>query len=285
MEGRDIWCKRDDLIHPVISGNKWRKLKATAYWLVKENIPALASFGGAYSNHLHALAYVCKVLNIQFHAVVRAHPQSPLTPTLSDIKNWGSRIHFVSRDEYRLRNDEAYIEQLKQELQVDYVIPEGGSNEACIHGVEDIIEELNKQHTQVFDYILAPVASGGTLAGLISGVRKAKLATQVLGIAVLKGKAYLTDSVESLLPNTDASYHNWEIFYEASVVCGGYAKLSKELEAFGEQFSKTHFTLDRVYNTKSFFALKMLLQQARFRNKKILILQTGGLQGNRKTAL
>ena len=282
-----LWCKRDDLLHTIISGNKWRKLRPLISKVLNNKLKHIGSFGGAYSNHLHALGFACAQLNIQFTAVVRAHPDSPPTPMLKDLMKWGSNIHFVSREAYRLREQEQFIQKLIGELCLDMLIPEGGSDKESLDGVGDIMREIGKQHTQALDYIVLPVASGGTMAGLIKYISQHDLPTKVIGIAVLKGEGYLEERVNSLLDVPylqEKSRKCWEIMHRKDFTGPGYAKTTEDQRQFQRQFElEQSFALDSIYNLKSFFALKQLLNDKAFgNNKKIVVLNTGGLQGDRE---
>lgn len=284
----EVWCKRDDLLHPYISGNKWRKLSPVIKQALRLQYKHIGSFGGAYSNHLHALGYVCYQLAITFTAIVRAHPNSSSTPMLDDLHRWGHDITFLSREEYKLRTDKHYTDRLCKSLGLDLLIPEGGSDGESLQGVASIIEEVCQQHQSFFDLIVLPVASGGTMAGLVKYLAENAFKTQVLGVAVLRGEGYLEQTVSDLLAQSgcefDRAMHNWRILHDQAFHCGGYAKVSGALTEFQRSFFCEHnIALDKVYNAKSFFALKQLLSQnklSKFHN--IMILHTGGLQGERE---
>ncbi|MBT1450423.1 pyridoxal-phosphate dependent enzyme [Glaciecola sp. XM2] len=283
-----LWCKRDDLLHPVISGNKWRKLQIILANSVTNNIQHMGSFGGAYSNHLHAMAYACYRLNIAFTAFVRAHPESPLTPTLADIIRWGTNIEYLSREDYRKREHELWLKDICTTHSIDTLVPEGGSHRDSMAGVATIMTELATQASLPFDNIILPVASGGTMAGLIQHVKRHKLPTRIIGIAVLKGEGYLEDKVQTLLEQsndvgTTASAGNWKILHRANFHCGGYAKSSIQQKSFQSQFFLEHqIALDTVYNTKAFFAAHQLLESGELKKQqRNLIVHTGGMQGER----
>lgn len=266
---RQILVKRDDLIHPLISGNKWRKLKHALATLPKSVI----TFGGGYSNHLHALGFVCHRLNIPMRAIVRGHYPN-LTPTLQDLNQWGTDIEFVDKIEYKKRAQPDYLESLSERSPEAAVIPEGGSQDQALLGVAEILQEL----PETPDYILAPVASGGTLAGLISAGSDAS----ILGIGVLKGEEYLNSLVEQLLPKaTREQQCHWKIL--ADYHHGGYAKAPADLKAFCDEFNQAHgFDIEPVYSGKLFWALKDLLAKEFFpEGTTIVMLHTGGLQGAR----
>lgn len=284
----DVWCKRDDALHPVISGNKWRKLEQTLYICLSEGHTHIGSFGGAYSNHLHALAYVAHRLKIRFTAFVRAHPNSADTPTLRDLRQWGAELICVNRTDYRKRDEYVYVEALKAQYSLDMMIPEGGSDSISVSSVGSIMAELDKQSALPFDVIILPVASGGTMAGLIHYINTHKLPTRVIGIAVLKGKNYLESKVKALLSDaavesSKTHYSNWEIVHHPDIHAGGYAKSSAQLQRFKQNFYTRHqINLDKIYNTKSFFGLHQLLKTSYLDpTQRIVVLHTGGLQGDR----
>jgi 1-aminocyclopropane-1-carboxylate deaminase len=284
-----ILCKRDDLIHPIISGNKWRKLSATLAYLKQSKSQGVISFGGAYSNHLHALSYACMYLNIQLTAVVRGNYEQSLTPTLIDMLEWGTKLHYVTKVDYQQRANEAYCQRLKSQFNADHVIPEGGSSKDALQGVGRIIEECSEQAPDI-THIVLPVASGGTLAGLLSSPLLPKV--KLVGIGVLKGEGYLEGLVQDLLlPNSEAMRKNkqWQILH--SYHHGGYAKTSADLLQFVSQFNQNTNQLnppnccfiEPVYSGKCFFALDQLIKANFFpNNSKILLLHTGGIQGARK---
>lgn len=280
---RDVWVKRDDLIHPIISGNKWRKLSPIITQAIKENWRHVASFGGGYSNHLHALGYVCNKLNIQCTAIIRGDYSKHTTPMIDDLLRWNSHIIYVNKLEYARRNEHEYIQTLENKLHANAVIPEGGTSADTLSGVASIIDEL--QSIANISNLLLPVGSGGTMAGLIHAINhkytKAGNLMHVHGISVLKGKGYHDELIRSLLHN-DKHSNFWRVHEEFHH--GGYAKVSETLLNFSEFFTqKTGIDLDSVYNAKSFYALNQLLKDDTFKdNTKVCILHTGGMQGNRK---
>jgi 1-aminocyclopropane-1-carboxylate deaminase len=269
-----ISLKRDDLLHPHISGNKWRKLKYALLEAQQNQIKHLISFGGGFSNHLHALGYCCYQMNIRFTAIVRGDYSGNPSPMLQDLVRWGAELHYVDRSTYQLRDQPQYLARFEQQYHEAIIIPEGGSQAAALKGVGEIISELSDD----YDYIMAPVGSGGTLAGLINATQPN---THIMGIAVLKGKNYLENLVGQLLPEAAKSNNNWQINHDYH--CGGYAKNNKELKAFCEHFmQQTKIPIEPVYSGKLFFALKDLIAKKVFpAGSKILVLHTGGLQGAR----
>lgn len=264
--------KRDDLLHPAVSGNKWRKLKYALTNYIASDVKELVSFGGGYSNHLHALSYACSILGIRLTAIVRGDYSQQLTPMLQDIKRWGAELQFVDRQTYRQRDEAGFLSRLAQQHPKAVIVPEGGSQQAALQGVAEIIAELQQR----YDYILVPVGSGGTLAGLIS----ANSGSVIVGIAVLKGEGYLEGLVRTLLPE-GGDNDEWQINHDFHF--GGYAKSDLALREFCQRFAQAHnIPIEPVYSGKLFFSIRQLVEQQKFPpGSRILILHTGGLQGNR----
>ena len=272
-----LFIKRDDLLHPVISGNKWRKLGEQLSQ--RPGLPKhIVSFGGGFSNHLHALGYLCQQLGITFTAIVRGDYRHNLTPMLKDLQHWHADIRYVSRLEYQQRSDPDYLQALSQRYAHSLIIAVGGSTKAALAGVGRIVDELQWQIGS-FDVIATPVASGATLAGL--AYRCARLGTRpitVLGIGVLKGEGYLESLVQALLPHPCS---NWHIDHAH---CGrGYAKSSTELLEFCEQMQQQYgVALEPVYSGKLFLAVRNKIAAGEFAaGTRLVLLHTGGLQGAR----
>ena len=266
----NLWVKRDDAIHDVISGNKWRKLQNVLNSFSQSRI---VSFGGAYSNHLHALGFACSQLGIPMTALVRGHQSATPSPMLQDLTNWHVDIEFVDRITYQQRDNKDYLETLRERFVDALIIPEGGSQLSAIQGIQTMMDEVHdKIH---FDTIMAPVASGATLAGIVSALKPKQNA---LGVGVLKGEGYLESLVSQFLPSSN---EQWNINHNFHF--GGYAKVKPELLQFCETFnSLAPFKIEPVYSGKLFWALKDLLAQGFFAdNANIVIVHTGGLQGAR----
>ena len=299
-----LWVKRDDLIHPIISGNKWRKLSQTFTQL--PTLPLrIVSFGGGYSNHLHALAYACHTLNIPFHAIVRGNYTANLTPCLHDIIKWRGECIWSTKVDYKRRDDPDFLHKLQQQYPDALIIPEGGASQMALNGVAESVGELSQlnhlsQLKHERNLIVTPVATAATLAGLIHGVtRQQRIGqltnTDILGIAVLKThpnevKDYLENATEQLLTSTLSSNAapissnikplHWWINHDFHM--GGYAKSSKELAHFCTTFSDDNFIIEPVYSGKTFFAVQDLLKNQQLDHyDNIIIYHTGGLQGMR----
>jgi 1-aminocyclopropane-1-carboxylate deaminase len=274
----ELFLKRDDLLHPVISGNKWRKLKYSlnhALYLQKDT---LISMGGAYSNHLHALAFAGKLLNLNTKAFIRGERPAILNPTLQDLTDWNMQFQFISRSDYReLRNFKHYaaLPELKSN---EYWIPEGGALTFALQGVAESVTEINGD----YDVICAACGTGTTLAGIIQAVAAQK---QVLGFSALKGGDFLVNDINALLASANSPLNltaqNWRI--NTDYHFGGFAKTTPQLLNFIAAFEQRHgIALEPVYTGKMLFGLYALIQRGYFPpGQKIIALHSGGLQGKR----
>ncbi|MBL6649010.1 MAG: 1-aminocyclopropane-1-carboxylate deaminase/D-cysteine desulfhydrase [Flavobacteriaceae bacterium] len=258
--------KREDLIHPVISGNKFRKLKYNIQSIDKKK--QLISFGGAYSNHLLALSYIGKYENLNTVGIVRGEELKnlELNPTLKRCIENGMKLKFVDRNEYRLRNNKVYIKKLKKTYMNSLIIPEGGTNDKGIKGCEEILSDDDRVF---FDVICVPVGSGGTFSGLINSSSKKQL---VIGFSSLNNSNLKNDIIKFV------NKKNWELIEDD--VFGGYAKFNQELISFINNFYNiTKIKLDPIYNSKMIFRIIDTIKKKKWRfGKRILIINTGGLQ-------
>ena len=269
--------KRDDLLHPDISGNKWRKLKYNLLYAEANNQDHLLSFGGAFSNHIHALAAACNHFQFKATGIIRGEQHYASNPTLSQVQQWGMQLQFVDRKTYRLKEQAEYLAALQAEYPNAYIIPEGGSNKLAILGVEEVVEELTQQCKQPIDQIFTATGSAATLAGLISGTLKYTPNTIINGIAVLKNAQYLEQTVKYFVEQEkQANWHLHTNFHE-----GGYGKISPALADFCRQFTLyTEIPIEPIYSGKMLYALWQLIEQNYFPvGTHIVALHTGGLQG------
>lgn len=272
--GLRLWIKRDDLLDPVISGNKWRKLKYILNHALQVEADTIISMGGPYSNHLHALAFVGQCLGLKTIAYVRGEKPAQLNPTLRDLLAWGMQLHFVSRSDYRaLRAYKAY-DSLPELKSGQYWLPEGGATDLALQGVAEIVDEIDID----YDVLAVACGTGTTLAGLIAAMPPGKKA---LGVAALKGAGFLNDDVGQLLSGQIGQLADWQILLDYHH--GGFGKTSPELMAFIDDFQARHrLALERVYTGKLLFGLYDLIRQGFFTpGQSIVAIHTGGLQGAR----
>ena len=268
-----LYIKRDDLLHPVVSGNKWRKLKYILDHALKLGASTLISMGGAYSNHLHALAFVGKSLGMKTIGYVRGEPPKPLNPTLSDLLDWGMELRFVSRSAYRQLRQYKHYNSLPDQLPDQYWIPEGGASDLALQGVSEIVDEIDIK----FDHLWVACGTATTLAGLLG---KAPANCQISGIAALKGAGFLADEVKQILLNQPIPCQ-WRILLDYHF--GGFAKSTLELQQFIKQFEAGHdIPLEPIYTGKLLYAVFDMLDKGYFNpGQSIIVLHTGGLQGAR----
>lgn len=265
-----VSIQRDDLIHPLISGNKWRKLKYNLANMQKLGKTELLTFGGAFSNHIHACAAAGKEFGLTTHAIIRGPELDSNNPTLEFAKQCGMKLHVVNRIEYRRRNDDDYLKSLQARFPSAYILPEGGTNSFALLGCAELAKSLPKH-----DYLICPTGSGGTLAGLIEGSEET---TQIIGVAVLKQADYLKKEVGKLSNKADKQ-NNWQLLTDFHD--GGYGKFTPELWQFCQKMSDEHqLPLEPIYSGKMMYALWQLIEKDFFpTGSKIMAIHTGGMQG------
>ena len=280
----NIFVKRDDLIHSDISGNKWRKLKFNLQGACEQDINHIVSFGGAYSNHIHALAAAGFYFGFKTTGIIRGEDFYRNNPTLKQAQEWGMKLHFVDRKTYRLRHDNEYLKTLKIQYPEAVIVPEGGTNLAALQGVKEVATEILSQADFNIDHIFTATGSGGTLAGLISGFsQKSSIQlqkTKITGIAVLKQADYLKNEISNLLIEDDVSNPiSWQL--KTDYHLGGYAKVSNEHAQFCHEFElQTEVPIEPIYTGKMFAAIFKLIEQGEIKaGSNIIALHTGGLQG------
>lgn len=274
--GIRLLIKRDDLLHPHISGNKWRKLKYNLIEARNNAQNTLLTFGGAYSNHIAAVAAAGKAFQFKTIGLIRGERVSPLNPTLDFAESSGMKLKFITRTRFRDKNNPDYIEQLKAEFGDFYLIPEGGTNCLALKGCEEIIAEVSTQLPQLPDYFCCACGTGGTVSGMISALQNQK---SVLGFSVLKGD-FMRKEVSNLLETcATPPLTNWQISNDYHF--GGYAKYQPELIEFINAFKKeSGIPLDPIYTGKLFFGIFDLIEKGFFEEGcTVLAVHTGGLQG------
>lgn len=267
--GVELFIKREDNIHAFVSGNKYRKLKYNLLEADKAGFKTLLTFGGAYSNHIAAVASAGNILGFKTIGVIRGdelRDSINTNPTLRFAQDNGMQFKFIPRDLYRDKTNNSFIESLKTEFGAFYLIPEGGTNTLAIQGCEEILKESDKE----FDYICCAVGTGGTVSGLINC---SKPGQQVLGFPALKGE-FLQQVISKF-----ALKDHWKLIHDYHF--GGYAKINTELISFINEFKKkNNIPLDPVYTGKMMFGIFDLIEKNYFpKGSKILAIHTGGLQG------
>ncbi len=271
----ELWIKRDDLLHPVVSGNKWRKLKYSLNDALHQDARCIVSMGGAYSNFLHALAFACRELGLCSQGFVRGEMPARLSPTLLDLRGFGMALHFTPRDAYRelrLFNTAGGLPMLSAG---DYWLPEGGSCLQALRGVGEIVREI----AFGYDFFCCACGTGATLAGLIGETPPPQ---KVLGVAVLKNAGYLRGQVADWLRELGLKRDNWELLLDYHG--GGFGKARTELLDFMHEFQRRHgVRLEPVYTGKLLFAVFDLARRGYFpAGSRIVVLHSGGLQGWRE---
>jgi len=265
----NLYVLRLDTIDLYAGGNKLFKLKYNLEEAVKQGYKKILTFGGAWSNHLVAVASINN-RPLPIIAVVRGEEPAVYSDTLTYCKEKGVQLHFVSREAYRNKIFPEFIEELKNKFGDFYFLPEGGSNTLAVKGCKEIVNYIPID----FDYICSAVGSGGTIAGISTALKDEQRA---LGFVVLKGADYLMDEINKLVPPTShlKLIHDYHF--------GGYAKTTPELLIFKKGFeNQFHIPLDYVYTTKMFYGIFDLIKKGYFKENSILIaIHTGGLQGNK----
>ena len=270
-----LFIKRDDLIHPHIQGNKWRKLKYNLIAAESQKLNTLLTFGGAFSNHIHATAAAGNLLGFKTIGIIRGEETLPLNPTLQDATDWDMKINYICRSQYREKNSAEFIKDLEQQHGDFFLIPEGGSNSNALTGCEEIIKELDED----YDYVCAACGTGATLAGII---RRLNNKSKTLGFSILKGDNYIEQEINHFLSDdSHPQFRNWKV--NTDYHFGGYAKTNNQLNSFIVEFYKKHnIQLEPVYTGKMLYGLFDLIKKDYFKSEtKILAIHTGGLQGLR----
>lgn len=272
-DGVSLHIKREDLLHPEVSGNKFRKLKYNLTEAKQLGHERLLTFGGAFSNHISAVAAAGKLMGFETIGVIRGEELGDdiektfsQNPTLKFAASQGMEFNFVTRSDYREKENLSFIDDLKKKHGDFYLLPEGGTNLLAVKGCEEILTTEDKK----FDLVCCPVGTGGTISGLINSAGEHQ---QILGFPALKGE-FLGEEIKKY-----TSAKNWILITDYHF--GGYAKVNPELVNFMNTFrSKYDILLDPVYTGKMLFGIFEMIEKAAFPpNSRILAIHTGGLQG------
>jgi 1-aminocyclopropane-1-carboxylate deaminase/D-cysteine desulfhydrase-like pyridoxal-dependent ACC family enzyme len=290
---------RTDQTDPIISGNKWFKLKHNLIKAKQLGHTTLLSFGGPYSNHLHALATAGKVNHFNTIGIIRGEQRLPLNPTLADISRQGMKLYYINRKTYRNKHLPEVIEQLKQLVTGDdpfnegeranqfYLLPEGGTNKLAVKGASEIASFIPEDA----DYVCVPCGTGGTFAGIIAGIMTANKSEQsspsvkpkLLGFPAMKGGQFLEAVISDLITeqNIKTRSTSWELLYDWHF--GGFGKINVTLAHFIHDFEKKYsLELDPIYTAKMMYGIVSMVEQDFFpQGSKIVAVHTGGLQGKR----
>jgi 1-aminocyclopropane-1-carboxylate deaminase len=264
-----VSIRREDLIHPFISGNKLRKLKYNLVKAKAENHDTLLTFGGAFSNHIAATAYAGKEYGFKTIGIIRGEElESKIdeNPTLKFAQESGMQFKFVTREMYRQKTEAYFIEDLKHEFGNFYCVPEGGTNDLAVQGCAEILSQKDLE----YDIVCCAVGTGGTISGLINSSLPHQ---KILGFPSLKGD-FLNDEICKFVEN-----QNWELITDYHF--GGYGKVNLELITFINQFyTENQIPLDPIYTGKMVFGVMDLINKNYFpKHSRILLIHTGGIQG------
>jgi len=274
-KGVSLFIRREDELHSFISGNKYRKLKYNLEEAQNQKHKKLLTFGGAFSNHIAAVAYAGKKFGFSTIGVIRGDElKNNFDKVLSENSNLqfasenGMKFQFVSRSDYRNKATKDFIRNLKTDFGEFYLIPEGGTNEFAVKGCEEILTKSDSR----FDIVCSAVGTGGTISGLINSLKSHQNA---IGFPALKGD-FLHKEINKYVLKAD----NWSLNLQYSF--GGYAKVSKELITFMNKFKlETNIPLDAIYTGKMLFGIVDLIKKDYFKKgTNIVAIHTGGLQGN-----
>lgn len=269
-----VYMKRLDLVHPVISGNKWFKMKYNIAEMLEQGRDTLLTFGGAYSNHLHAVATAGKIFGFKTIGLIRGEEHLPLNETLQSAVNDGMELHYIDRTTFRERETENFLKEIESIYGDVYILPLGGTNKKAVRGCSEIVTNINID----YDYVCASSGSGGTFAGIVAGLNGNK---KGIVFPALKGGEFLQEVIADLVFDyTGKRLQNWTL--NSDYHFGGFAKLTKELVDFTKEFEELNgFELDYIYTNKMMFGIFKLIETGYFKSgETIIAIHSGGLQGN-----
>jgi 1-aminocyclopropane-1-carboxylate deaminase len=272
QKGIRLAVRRLDKVHDLVSGNKFFKLKYNLEEAKKQRFTTLLTFGGAFSNHIHATATAAKLEGFRSIGIIRGEETNPLNPTLSFAKSEGMQLDYYSREDYRKKSEDSFIERLREKFGNFYLIPEGGTNALAIKGTKEILSAVDSD----FSHITCPIGTGGTFAGLGESILSHQ---KLLGFSSLKGE-FIQKEIKDLLE--EHKLHpkgQFQIFDNYHF--GGYGKYKSELIEFMHWFyAQTQIPLDPIYTGKMMFGIFDLIKNDYLeRGSNILAIHTGGLQG------
>lgn len=264
-----LLLKRDDLIHPELPGNKWRKLKYNLAAAAEQRHDTLLTFGGAYSNHIRATAAAGRYFGFNTIGVIRGEEHRPLNSSLSYAVSRGMRLTYLDRISYRSKHLPDVVEHLERQFGRFYLLPEGGTNELALRGCAELPGEI----TDSFDVICCAAGTGGTAAGIAAALTDDQ---SLIAFSVLKGGDFLGEDIADLQHREYGDVRgNWRV--ETRFDFGGYAKKTAELDAFIDDFARRHgIRLDWVYVAKMMFGVFDMAEHGEFHpGTRIVAVVTG----------
>lgn len=281
IDGVGLWIKREDKIHPDVSGNKWRKLKYYLEDFKKSGKSSILTFGGAFSNHLAATAAIGRILGIPTRAIVRGE-EVESNPTLDFCRRNKMEIEAISRKKYDIKDDPEFLEAMRINLPDVYIIPEGGKGAHGVMGCTEILDDVDKD----FDHICCAAGTATTLTGLMAS----GYSSNFIGFPAVRANGFLEKAVNRQLfdfhqsfstKETEQKVVNGDLTVEEKYHFGGYGKMKPELVQFMNRFYAEYgIPLDPVYTSKMMFGILEMIRESHFaKGDKILAIHSGGLQG------
>jgi 1-aminocyclopropane-1-carboxylate deaminase len=277
--GVELFVLRLDIMHPAVNGNKWFKLKYNLQEAESKNYSTLLTFGGAFSNHIYATAAAGNLFGLRTIGVIRGEEILPLNPTLQFAVAQGMQLVYLDRQTYRQRYTRELQTELKAQFGEVFIIPEGGCNLNGVRGCTEILQDISG-----FDTVCVACGTATTLAGIALSLHPHQ---KIIGFPVLKGGEFLAADINNLLqsylaaglPKSVETAAPWQLICDYHF--GGYAKVNSQLLQFCQQFQVEHgIPLDYVYTGKMFYGVIDLLKRGFFPPGRLLLIHTGGLQGN-----
>lgn len=258
-----VFVKRDDLSHPFVMGNKWRKLKGNLSHATQAGFTGIITFGGAYSNHIYATAAAAKYAGLKAVGIIRGEELTrESSPTLTFAHQMGMELHFISREDYRKKNTEFEWDTSF------FKVPEGGTNEFAFSGVAEMVTEI--EEICIPDFYVCAAGTGGTSAGILRATDQ-----QVIAVSVLKG-GFMRNEIQQWVPQSKwPQLHTWNNFH-----AGGYARVPLELQQFVHQHNQRGgFQIEPIYTGKMITAFLYQVEAGYFPvGSSIVLIHTGGLQ-------
>jgi len=266
---------RLDLLHPIVSGNKFYKLRFYIAEAKEHGVSTVASFGGPYSNHIVALAFTAKEAGLKSIGYIRTNADEPMTPSLAEAKAYGMELVYLGRTDFQSKKDS--IIQTRNDNTSIYFIDEGGYGAIGARGAATILTEQDTTH---YDYIICAVGTGTMLAGCVHAALPHQ---KVIGIPVLKNEGSIENEINALLLEHNDKKNNQPYTLLHHFHQGGYAKTNPMMLDFMNRLWDTEkIPTDIVYTSKLLFGVAQLIKENYFKKEaSILVIHSGGLQGNR----